>query len=92
MRQHKLHLEDIQVESFSTDALNDPIGTVKGRDADTETCEEECGTLFTHICQSCYDTDCPPHTCISCDWQFTCYEAWTCPQPACGGENMTTLC
>jgi len=91
MRQQKLRLEDILVESFSTSTVNDPLGTVKGRDADTETCEEECGTILTYICRSCRDSDCPPQTCNTCGDVYTCKPEHTCPIEICGGM-VTVVC
>lgn len=91
MRQHKLCLEDIQVESFALNAEGDTLGTVKGRDADTETCEEECGTILTWICNSCRDSNCPPQTCQTCGDVYTCNPEHTCPVEICG-QIFTSIC
>jgi hypothetical protein len=87
MLKHKLCLDDISVESFSTDTNMDKAGTVKAHEV---TDEIECGaaTTFVHLCgggascfESCVVTHCAPQvTCTdftheynkSCPPQATC--------------------
>jgi len=91
MRQHKLHLDHIAVESFATTRENRPVGTVNGHDADTELCTlEACdGSTYIVVCVSCPTactnclSACPPYTC-----ENTCPPKHTC-EPQCGA---TTVC
>jgi hypothetical protein len=73
MRQHKLRLEDLTVESFNTTRGDRQRGTVKGNEAEEE------GT-FLSWCNTCDDT-CEGFTCEynkSCAPQFTCVDNQTC--------------
>ena len=78
MRQLKLRLEELQVESFATGAENALKGTVHAHQ------EEGDSPTYPpyHTCDSCppaftCDTTCPPmHTCETCPPKYTC--DWPC--------------
>jgi hypothetical protein len=79
MRQHKLRLDDLFVETFSTIAEDGHRGTVNGHQ-EYETMAEGCDSTNQFTCmanQTCY----PQFTCVAgqtCDPQFTCVDNQTC--------------
>lgn len=92
MRKYALSLDDILVESFPTDVAAGSIGTVKGREADTEQCED---TIFTWVCRSCPDTNCGQYTCQTCPPVITCNGGQSCaPELTCTVDCNpdTTFC
>lgn len=78
MRQHKLRLEDLAVESFDTVPGGGFAGTVKAHD------ESEEGT-FLSVCRSC------PNTCDEYTCQNTCEGKYTC-QETCGDKHTCKTC
>jgi hypothetical protein len=90
MRQHKLRLEDLSVESFNTEEEARHGGTVRAYE------EAEPGTIFSW-CHSCPNT-CDEHTCgntcagmFTCDYDRTCSPQYTCGGPDCGGSDETVI-
>jgi hypothetical protein len=87
MRQHKLRLEDLAIESFSTTPTGSHRGTVKGH------AEAEPGTIFSW-CNTCDGFTCEyNHTCapqLTCVMDTTCAPEYTCT-PDCGGGSGTVV-
>jgi hypothetical protein len=89
MRQQKLRLEDLAVESFDTSTSVGFKGTVKGH------AEAEPGTIFSW-CNTCdgftceYDRTCQGQ--FTCDYNETCKGELTCdPERCAGGGTAGTV-
>jgi hypothetical protein len=106
MRQLKLHLEDLQIDSFQTTPPERPRGTVFGEQCTCHTacscpgcptCDASCnGTCAGSCYGSCGDTcdnSCGgtcDYSCYTCD--YTCGEAQTCPTFQGGLRPDCVLC
>lgn len=78
MRQHKLRLDDLTVESFPTTRDTSSVGTVNAHDAETDLCTADgCDPATTYFwCYTCNDTCPPKYTC-----EDTCHGKHTCDPP-----------
>jgi hypothetical protein len=85
MPHHKLHLEDLDVESFSTTSAVHNRGTVNGHVGDPGTIGSWCNTCDGFTCVQ--DTTCAPeHTCVM---NTTCAPEYTCED---GCDGASGLC
>lgn len=85
MKKLSLALENLSVESFTTDAASARRGTVEARSG------------MTYIDESCYGTcngTCYPNTCATCDWSCGCggtAGGYTC-NGSCAGPTCGDTC
>ncbi len=108
MNKLKLHLEDLQIDSFQTTPAEKPKGTVFGEQCTCytqctcpgcPTCDASCNGSCDASCNGTCGASCGATCGGTCDWtcggdtcDYTCYGYATYPPPGVGQNFQCMLC